>query len=121
MDLFPSLCSIADVPLPRRYYPDGLDMSDALMGRQPRRSQPIMWEYGRTDSYLKPGNRNFISPNLAIRDGDWKLLINYDGTRPELYHLEKDPREVQITWRRKFPAKVEELSNRVINWRATVP
>ena len=120
IDLFPSLCEVVGIPLPRRYYPDGLDMSDALLGKRPTREVPLMWEYGRTNTYLQPGNRYFRSPNLAIREGDWKLLINYDGSRPELYNLKKDPKETQ-NLASKFPAKVESLSAQVITWRGGVP
>ena len=33
------------------------------------------------------------SPNVAVRDGRWKLLVNADGTGAELYDLTADPRE----------------------------
>jgi hypothetical protein len=30
-------------------------------------------------------------PMLSIREGEWKLLANPDGSRAELYHIPKDP------------------------------
>ena len=30
-------------------------------------------------------------PDLAVREGAWKLLCDYDGGRPELYHIVNDP------------------------------
>jgi hypothetical protein len=33
------------------------------------------------------------SPSLAIRDGDWKLLMDPDGGRLELYNLSDDVSE----------------------------
>ena len=46
------------------------------------------------------GRRLFLgapdrSPNLALRDGKWKLLINADATGAELYDLADDPNESQ--------------------------
>ena len=32
---------------------------------------------------------------MAVRDGDWKLLVNADGTGAELYDLAADPREAR--------------------------
>jgi hypothetical protein len=43
--------------------------------------------------YLKPGRESDQSPTLALRDGDWKLLCNADGTGAELYDLKRDSRE----------------------------
>src|SRR5690606_13941703 len=43
--------------------------------------------YGRDRSYLRPALPIDESPNLAIRDGQWKLLTNDDGSRLELYQI----------------------------------
>jgi hypothetical protein len=48
-----------------------------------------MWEW-RFRIFNHPWNR---SPMLAIRDGQWKLLMNPDRTRVELYDAERDPGE----------------------------
>ena len=29
-------------------------------------------------------------PDLAMREGSWKLLCEYDGTKPQLYDLSRD-------------------------------
>jgi len=89
LDLFASLCSIAGIDLEVTNF-DGEDMSRALMGREIRRSSPIFWEYRRNEHYLKPGNPDYVSPNLAVREGDWKLLIKDDGSDVQLYNLRKD-------------------------------
>ena len=48
------------------------------------RTKPLMWEWrfstGSAESFHQ-------SPTLAIRDGDWKLLINADKTRAEFFHI----------------------------------
>ena len=34
-------------------------------------------------------------PDLAVRDGKWKLLCEYDGSEAELYDLENDRSETK--------------------------
>jgi hypothetical protein len=46
------------------------------------------------------------SPNVAVRDGKWKLLVNADGTGAELYDLAADPKEAKdlaVGWRKSLP------------------
>jgi arylsulfatase A-like enzyme len=94
VDLLPSLCALAGVSLPEGYEPDGLDLSEAMLGRAaPARSRPLFWEYNSLGGNIRPGLKKDQSPNLAMRDGDWKLLLNADGTGAELYNLACDPTE----------------------------
>lgn len=90
-DLFPTFCNLMDVKQPNVVF-DGEDMSKALQGGVQERSGPIFWEYG-SEFDIKPGNPRFISPRLAMRDGQWKLLINDDGSQMELYNLINDHAE----------------------------
>ena len=53
----------------------------------------MFWEYGRNNiafSYPKDPNR---SPALAIRSGEWKLLMNSDGSDVQLYNIVRDKNE----------------------------
>jgi len=84
------------------------------------RAHPLMWEYGRTPDYLYPGREDDKSPNLAIRDGRWKLLINADGTRAELYDFSKSDKERDNVADR-YPDVVKRLSAQVIAWRKSLP
>lgn len=84
VDLFPTFCNIAGVAAPETEF-DGVDMSAALRGEEPLRERAIFWEYGRDPSYLRPGLESDRSPALAVRDGNWKLLMNTDGGSVELY------------------------------------
>jgi arylsulfatase A-like enzyme len=92
-DLFPSLCAIAGVNLPQGVAFDGEDMSAALLGRPQSRSKPLFWEYGRNTNAFAFPNGLDRSPNVAVREGDWKLLVNADGSDTQLYDLRADPRE----------------------------
>jgi uncharacterized sulfatase len=41
----------------------------------------------------RPGPPGQPLPDLAIREGDWKLLVRRDGSGAELFDIAKDPNE----------------------------
>jgi len=54
------------------------------------RKAPLCWR--------RPPDRKTMQtkeqlPDLAIREGDWKLLCDYDGGRPQLFNLASDKSE----------------------------
>ena len=118
-DLFPTLCRLAGVKTPGVDF-DGEDMSKALTGTAQERTKPVFWEYGRDGSYMKPGNPRFVSPNLAMREGQWKLLINSDGTQMELYNLLQDHAETENV-AEKYPDIAKEMSDQLLKWRRSLP
>jgi arylsulfatase A-like enzyme len=120
VDLFPSLCTLCGAKLPSGYRPDGEDLSAALLGRTPKRTKPLFWEYGRnTKSFAYPAGRN-RSPNVAVRDGDWKLLVNADGTRAELYDLAADRNETKNV-AADHPDITQRLTAAALRWRKAMP
>lgn len=119
-DLYPSLCAIAGAPLPQGFSFDGTDKSGALFGKPSGKSQSLFWEYGRNNtSFAYPKGKD-RSPNLAIRDGKWKLLINHDGTGAELYDLEKDKMETTSVAGQN-PEITENLKKKLMTWRMSLP
>ena len=121
LDMFESLCQIAGSPLPDGYKSDGMDMSKALLGMPQQRTKAIFWEFGRNSNivFFKP----YITdpcPNLAVREGDWKLLINADGSKATLYNLHDDPRET-APLNDKHPDKMRALSEKALAWRKSFP
>jgi hypothetical protein len=57
---------------------------------------------------------------VAVRDGDWKLLVNADGTGAELYDLSADPKEA--TNRAAAEAEVaRRLTEAALKWRKSLP
>ena len=119
-DLFPTLCAQAGAALPKGYVSDGEDFSKALRGQSVTRTQPLFWEYGRnTNSFAYPTGRN-RSPNLALRDGNWKLLVNADGTGAELYDLASDPNETKNLATDRSD-KATSLTEAALAWRKTLP
>jgi arylsulfatase A-like enzyme len=115
VDLFPTCCKLAGVPTPRVPF-DGEDRSKVFLGRPGARSKDLFWEYGRDADYQKPGLPHDRSPNLAVRSGSWKLLVNADGSNMELYDLGKDRGESTnvASTRRDIAGR---LSKRVLEWR----
>ncbi len=122
-DLLPILCRLAGAVIPDEVKAklDGEDLSDAFLGGTPIRRRPLLWEYGRnTNSFAFPQPPRDRSPNLAIREGYWKLLVNADGSGAELYDLKADPKE-ETNVAAGHPTLTERLSLMVLNWRKTFP
>jgi arylsulfatase A-like enzyme len=120
VDLFPSLCAIAKVPLPNGIPFDGEDLRKALLGKPSKRRKPLFWEYGRNNqSFAYPQGRD-RSPNVGVRDGAWKLLINADGSGAELYDLSKDLAE-QHNLASDKPSVAKRLSRAALEWRRSLP
>ena len=121
LDMFESLCRIAGAALPEKFRTDGTDMSKALLGIPQKRAKAICWEYRRNDkqAFPKPTD-NDLSPNVAIREGDLKLLVNVDGSAAALYNLHDDPRET-TPLNNLLPGKTKELSDKALAWRRSLP
>jgi len=119
IDLFPTFCALAGVALPQVDF-DGQNLSGALTGNDSQRTSPIYWEYGRNASYLQPFQQRDRSPNLAIRDGRWKLLINDDGSRLELYDFDASTDE-RTNVAAEHPELAQRLSKQLLDWRRSLP
>ena len=119
VDLFPTFCRLAGIPLPEAEF-DGVDMSRAFRGEEPLREQPIFWEYGRDPSYLRPGLESDRSPALAVRDGHWKLLMEPDGRRLELYDFSAGFGETDNVAER-HAAVAARLKSALTAWWSSIP
>ena len=94
---------------------DGEDISAALLGKPRARKRPIFWQYGGKYTNIVPGNPKFVSPQLAVREGDWKLLLRADGSSAELYNLREDPGERHDLSRGRA-RQVQDLSDKIRTW-----
>ncbi|MES2474521.1 MAG: sulfatase-like hydrolase/transferase [Verrucomicrobiota bacterium] len=122
MDLAPSLLKIAGINTPENVTFDGEDLSSALIGRETaKRSSAIFWRRppDRPNWTPQPGAREKL-PDLASRDGKWKLLCAYDGSRSRLHDLSADPGETQ-NLAKAHPEIVERMSHAVIAWHRSMP
>jgi arylsulfatase A-like enzyme len=121
VDLLPTLATLCGAKPPAGYKPDGVDMSKALLGESPTRDQPLFWEYGRNDtSFAFPKGAGHRSPNVAVRDGNWKLLVNADGTGAELYDLSADRNETKNLIADE-PGVAKRLTGAALAWRKGMP
>jgi arylsulfatase A-like enzyme len=119
-DLFPSLCAVAGVPLPPGAAFDGEDLSAALSGSPTVRVKPLLWEYGRnTNSFIYPKGAD-RSPNVAVREGDWKLLVNADGSDVRLFNLRDDPKESANVAEQHLDL-ARRLQEKALAWRKSLP
>jgi len=116
VDFLPTVCSLAGIELPDNLELDGEDVSSVLTGHKKERTKSLMWEW----RFNIIGHVINKSPMLAIRDGRWKLLMNPDSSRIELYDAVSDRMEINNV-AEKHPEVVERLSSRVLEWQATLP
>ncbi len=116
VDILPTICCITGTKLPGDIIMDGENMSQALNGKQVKRTKPLMWE-NRFPVY---GHVIHQSPILAIRTEKWKLLMNPDLSRIELYDIPNDPTELNNLADHN-PKIVKKLSGQLLGWQATLP
>lgn len=116
IDLVPTLAGLAGAPIPDETRLDGRDVSPAFLGRPVAQAAPIFWYYPND---IRPGNPAFLAPELAVRDGRWKLLLSAKGDRVELYDLVTDAAE-QNSVAERHPDLVDSLRARLLAWRAEV-
>lgn len=116
VDWLPTVCQLAGVKVPTSHALDGEDVSDILLGWSRSRKTPLLWEW-RFHIFGEPFHR---SPILAIREGDWKLLLNPVCSRVELYDLSRDPTELN-NLADNYPKRVAALAKKALDWQATLP
>lgn len=119
LDLYPSLCAMAGIPVQEGYKGDGADYSKVLLGKKETdRKEVLMWDFGRNSLYNHPANPYHVSPHLAIRKGKWKLLCGDNATNCQLFDINADPNETNDV-AAKHPELVKELSAQVCKWYET--
>ncbi len=116
VDFLPTVCRLAGVEAPASLKPDGEEMSDVWLGADRSRRRPLFWEW----LFEVVGDPSYTPPRTAVRDGDFKLLINPDGSRPELYNIPDDPTE-QHNLAASRAEVVRRLKQELDAWQATLP
>ncbi len=120
-DLAPSLLKISGTPPPPEVRFDGVDVSGVLLGGEGQgRRAPLFWRRPPDRKIWPPGNVFEPQPDLAVREGDWKLLCEYDGSQRQLYNLAEDPGETA-----NVAAREEQVAARltalVMEWHRSMP
>jgi arylsulfatase A-like enzyme len=129
VDFLPTVCKLCGVAVPKSADLDGEDVSAAFRGEKSGRTGPLFWEYGRKPpppdqkgigSFPYPAEPSAKSPNLAIRDGKWKLLVYADGSGAELYDLATDRNETMNLAASELET-AQRLREMVLKWRRRLP
>ena len=66
-----------------------------------------------------PPSRELL-PALSVREGDWKLLCEYDGSEAQLYDLAKDRGETN-NLAAQHPQLVARLTSLLLAWHQSMP
>lgn len=117
-DLVPSLLHLAGVSTPTEADFDGENLADTLVGKNDQsRSAPIFFR-------RPPDRKDFRNytnlPDLAVREGNWKLLCDYDGKRPRLHDLAADPAEATNV-AEQHPEVTKRLIAATVAWNKALP
>jgi arylsulfatase A len=83
-DIFATLCELTGIPLPDDRTIDAVSMVPAFEGKPLERTAPLYWRC----NLHRDGTKE-----IAVRQGDWKLILSHDTLRFELYNIREDPRE----------------------------
>ena len=114
VDLLPTFLELAGAELPSDYVPDGQSVVRPLVGKPFKRTHAIFWEWKGDHS------RPNLWPHLGIRDGKWKMLLNQQAKRVELYDIETDWAE-KTDLSSAQPEVIETLTKKIMEWKATLP
>jgi arylsulfatase A len=111
-DLVPTLLEAAGIDAAKAIGPlDGVSIMKRLRGE----ALPPRTLYWHFPHYTNQGGR----PAGAIREGDWKLVEQFEDGRAELYDLAHDPSETK-NFAAIEPGRVAELRGKLQEWRAAV-
>lgn len=118
IDLVPSLLELARIEPPPEAALDGESLADVLLGNSSAsRTRPLFFRRP-PDRGQGHGERDL--PDLAVREGSWKLLCEYDGSKPQLYNLDQDPRESHNV-ATDHPQIVADLTQQLLAWHGALP
>ena len=85
LDILPTLAELLDVELSPDRVIDGQSIAGLLLGnREFKRERIFYWSIPTPDGM-----------EYAIRDGDWKMILNPDGEAEYLFNLVDDPYEIR--------------------------
>jgi arylsulfatase A-like enzyme len=118
IDLVPSILKFTKTNIPGGADYDGEILIKTLLGNSSgSRQAPIYFS-------RPPDRKNYYGfenlPDLAMRDGKWKLLCDYDGRRPELYDLDSDPGETN-NMAETEPELTNRMTKKVVEWWESMP
>lgn len=117
MDLVPTLLTITGTPQPVGVEFDGESLPEVVTGKGGSRRAPIFFRRPPDrDSYYGADDL----PDLAMREGKWKLLCEYDGADPQFYDLANDRGET-TNLADRHPQVVAHMTEALLQWHQSLP
>lgn len=122
LDIYPTLLDVAGVDKSTDKLLDGNSIMPIISGEASFSDRALYWHF---PIYLEGGYAECqdpifrTRPGSAIRLGDWKLIQYFENNDLELYNVTNDISEKKNLIE-KFPAKAEELLNKLNEWRTKV-
>lgn len=101
-DIFPTLCKLLNIPLPKDRELDGIDISPVFEEKKLKREAPLFWAF-RTGLGNKAETFQY-----AVRWDKWKMIATETLHKTLLYDLELDPYETKEL-STQFPEIVSQL------------
>ncbi len=123
IDLYPTILSLLGIDVPNNLMLDGADLSsNILYNKVSYSNRKLYWHF---PAYLQGGNKETADskfrsrPVSAIREGDWKLILNIEDNSTELYNISNDIGE-ENDLSKEFNGKNEQLLTQLLEWRRNV-
>ena len=110
IDFLPTIAAYAGAPAPRGV--DGISLRELIRDAKRPAARELYWHYPH---YSNQGGY----PGGSVREGDWKLIENYENGALELYNLRSDIRE-EKNLAFEQAAKARELHTKLNAWRERV-
>ena len=104
LDLMPTMLAMAGISAPKEHEFDGVDLTPVLIRGETVPDRKLFWN-GR-----------------AMRDGEWKLILNGKGTEEGsvgLYNVSEDIGE-QTNLAQKYPERVSAMRGAIEEWKMDV-
>ena len=118
MDLVPSLLKLTGSKPSDNQMTDGENVLATLLGNSKASRQAPLYFSRPPDRKSFYGFQNL--PDLAVRQGKWKLLCDYDGKRIQLFDVIQDPTESN-NLAGSQPAMAKQLATNVVEWFQSMP
>ena len=115
VDFLPTVCGIVGIDAGKLQC-DGEDVGDILTGTSRPRRKPIFWEWRGGVA----GDHAYLPPRLAVREGKWKLYVDFDGSGRQLYDVVADASQ-EHDMAKDNADLVNRLAGEVLAWKKTLP
>ncbi|MCM4155780.1 sulfatase [Gramella sp. AN32] len=108
IDLFPTIMEVVNNKSTIADHMEGISLLPELLHQKELKDRPLYWHFPH---YRKEGQ----DMGAAIREGDWKLIQDFESDSIYLYNLKKDLGEVENLVE-KHPQKAGELLEKLKSW-----